>query len=74
MEITVLVHQERDGFWSEIEELPGCFASGRTLSELGSALAESIGLYLDTEPVELPEQPLSVGSVALDLPLPLDAS
>jgi predicted RNase H-like HicB family nuclease len=67
MEITVVVHQERDGFWSEVEELPGCFASGRTLSELGEALAESIALYLDEDPVELPGQPLRVGTLAVKL-------
>ena len=32
---TVVVHKDDDGsFWGEVEELPGCFASGRTLDEL----------------------------------------
>jgi predicted RNase H-like HicB family nuclease len=73
MEITVVVHQERGGFWSEVEELPGCFASGRTLTELGEALAESLGLYLDEDSVELPDSPLRVGSLALNVSLPRDA-
>jgi predicted RNase H-like HicB family nuclease len=74
MELTVVVHQERDGFWSEVEELPGCFASGRTLSELREALAEAIGLYLDEDPHDLSDHPLRVGSVALNLSLPGEAS
>lgn len=74
MEITVVVHQERDGFWTEIDELPGCFASGRTLSELAEALGEAIGLYLNHEPVELPEQPLHVGRITLELALPRKAT
>ena len=32
---TVIVHEEEDGgYWAEVEELPGCFASGETLDEL----------------------------------------
>jgi predicted RNase H-like HicB family nuclease len=73
MEITVVVHQERDGFWSEVEGLPGCFASGRTLTELGEALAESICLYMDEDRVVLPDSPLSVGTLALNLSLPREA-
>jgi len=46
MELTVVVTRESGSFWSEVDELPGCFASGRTLSELRDALAEAIGMYL----------------------------
>ncbi len=53
MELTVIVHRERDGFWSEVAELPGCFASGRTLGELHEALGESVGLYLYDSPIEV---------------------
>ena len=67
MELTVVVHQEPDGFWSEVEELPGCFASGRTLGELAEALGEAVGLYLGDEPVELGGEPLRVGTVAVAL-------
>ena len=46
---TVEIHDEgADGFWAEVEELPGCFASGRDMNELNEALAEAIGLYLST--------------------------
>jgi predicted RNase H-like HicB family nuclease len=46
MELTVVVTRESGAFWSTVDELPGCFASGRTLSELRDALAEAIGMYL----------------------------
>jgi predicted RNase H-like HicB family nuclease len=46
MDLTVTVHAERGSLWSEVPELPGCFASGRTLDELREALAEAVGLYL----------------------------
>ena len=61
MDLTVVVHQERDGYWSQVAELPGCFATGRTLDELREALGEAVGLYLwDTE-ASLPEARLGVG-------------
>jgi predicted RNase H-like HicB family nuclease len=53
MEITVTVHPEDGSLWSEVSELPGCFASGRTLEELREALAEAAGLYLWDLPGEL---------------------
>jgi predicted RNase H-like HicB family nuclease len=42
---TVAVHQEGDTFWAEVEELPGCFATGRDLAELEEAIVEAITLY-----------------------------
>ena len=42
---TVAVHQEDDTLWAEVEELPGCFATGRDLAELEEALVEAITLY-----------------------------
>lgn len=42
---TVAVHQEGDTLWAEVEELPGCFATGRDLAELEEALVEAITLY-----------------------------
>ena len=61
MELTVVVHREREGFWSEINELPGCFASGRTLGELEEALIEAIGMCLGDDPVRLEHEPLRAG-------------
>ena len=42
MRFKVLIHHDGPGYWSEIAELPGCFASGRTLSELHDALSEAV--------------------------------
>jgi predicted RNase H-like HicB family nuclease len=62
---TVRIHSEPDeDLWAEVEELPGCFASGQNLAELQEALAEAISLYL-SEPgkpvrVELEEAPGSI--------------
>jgi predicted RNase H-like HicB family nuclease len=67
MEITVVVHEEGGGFWSEVDELPGCFASGRTLSELSDALSEAIGLYLDAQPAPLGDQVLRPGRVTIEV-------
>lgn len=51
----VHVHEDDDGLWAEVEELPGCFASGETLEELQESLVEAIGLYLSS-----PESPMRV--------------
>lgn len=34
--------------WAEVEELPGCFASGANFKELWEALGEAVSLYLST--------------------------
>jgi predicted RNase H-like HicB family nuclease len=42
-----LVHEEDDGsYWAEVQELPGCFASGFSLEELREALFEAMQLWL----------------------------
>jgi predicted RNase H-like HicB family nuclease len=46
MDLNARVHAESGSYWAEVAELPGCFASGRTLDELTKALEESIRLYL----------------------------
>ena len=48
---TLKVHSEKDHFWAEVIDLPGCFASGRDLTELQDALAEAIGMYLSSQTV-----------------------
>ncbi len=71
MELTVIVHRERESFWSEVTELPGCFASGGTLDELHEALAESIGLYLwDVAAVGLSPGTLTVGEIRIEVAPP----
>lgn len=40
---TVIVHRDDDGsFWAEVEELPGCFASGHSLDELENDVKDAI--------------------------------
>ena len=46
MELNATVHAEQGAYWAEVNELPGCFASGQTLDELTDALRESIQMYL----------------------------
>jgi predicted RNase H-like HicB family nuclease len=70
MELTVVVHHERESFWSEISELPGCFASGGTLEELREALGEAIGLYLWDIAAAPPDRLLVVGEQRIDVTRP----
>jgi predicted RNase H-like HicB family nuclease len=61
MELTVLIRDEGEGLWSQIRELPGCFASARTMSELREALGEAVGLYLWDSPAQLSSGELGLG-------------
>jgi predicted RNase H-like HicB family nuclease len=71
MELTVVVHQERGSFWAEVTELPGCFASGRTVAELVPALAEAVGLYLWDLPAHMEGAPTGAGETRIVVsPLP----
>jgi predicted RNase H-like HicB family nuclease len=67
MELTVAIREDGSGYWSQIRELPGCFASGRTLDELHEALGEAVGLYLFDCPVPLDPQALAVGEVRIEV-------
>ena len=62
MELTLSVHQDVDGYFATVVELPGCIASGRTMTELMEALHESVGLYLDDDTIGLLHEPLAVGT------------
>ena len=48
-EFTLKIQHEKDHIWVEVEELPGCFASGADIDELREALAEAIGMYLSDD-------------------------
>jgi predicted RNase H-like HicB family nuclease len=65
MQLTVQIHHEAATFWSEVRELPGCFATGRTLAELDEALEDNIGLYLDDPSISLTHPPLRIGDVVV---------
>jgi predicted RNase H-like HicB family nuclease len=59
-EFRVFVHEEDDAYWAEVENLPGCFASGRNLDELRDAVIEAITLYVaddDPAPLNRPHAP-----------------
>jgi predicted RNase H-like HicB family nuclease len=49
MEFRAIIHEEDDSYWAEVEDLPGCFASGQDLDELKDALIEAIGMCLTEE-------------------------
>jgi predicted RNase H-like HicB family nuclease len=55
--LTIHVHRDEHGgeLWADIDELPGCFASGRDMNELREALNEAVGLYLSE-----PDQPAHI--------------
>lgn len=44
--VTVKVYFEDGQLWAEVEEFPGCFASGFTQAELEESLSEGLSLYL----------------------------
>lgn len=44
--LTLNVRRDDDGsWWAEVDELPGCFASGTTLDELVDAAREAVAMY-----------------------------
>ena len=71
MDLKVEVHQEGTGYWAHVVELPGCFASGRSLDELHEAVGDAIGLYVWDRPVQLnAAAPLGAGSVYVTVEAP----
>jgi len=46
MKLTARIHVEDGGYWADVPELPGCFASGDTLDKLFESLREGVALYL----------------------------
>ena len=73
MRLTVFIRKDGPGYWSEVSELPGCFASGRTLTDLRAALGEAIGLYLWDQPIELATPQLRLGASVLCVSAPPSA-
>jgi predicted RNase H-like HicB family nuclease len=69
VDLTITVRQERPGYWARVVELPGCFASGRSLAELREALGEAIALYLwdSTETLTLSGYTLEVGQTRIQV-------
>lgn len=46
---TIRIHNDPDGLWAEVVELPGVFATGDDLEELFECLEEGIGMYLSDD-------------------------
>lgn len=46
VEFHAIVHEEDGSLWAEVEELPGCFASGKDLNELTEAVIEAISMCM----------------------------
>lgn len=67
MELTVDTHAEGEGYWSAVRELPGCFASARSLSELREAVGEAVGLYLWDTPAVLGPGELALGPARVEV-------
>jgi predicted RNase H-like HicB family nuclease len=67
VDLTVVVREQAGGYWSQVRELPGCFASGRTLNELRKALREAIGLYMWDRPIEPLDDELRVGEIEIEV-------
>lgn len=68
--LTLNVREEADGsLWAEVEELPGCFASGRDLDELMEAMDEAVTLYLQDG--DVPKEELQRLAVTAEV-VPLD--
>jgi predicted RNase H-like HicB family nuclease len=62
MEFHAILHEEDGSYWAEIQELPGCFASGRDLEELKEAVIEAIRLYLEDQDEGAPPTGLLAGA------------
>lgn len=45
--LEVKVRPNQDGWWAEINSLPGCFSHGENLDELKKNLREAIDLHLE---------------------------
>lgn len=46
---TIRVHREEDHYWAEVAEMPGSFATGNNLAELGESLDEAVALWQDDQ-------------------------
>jgi predicted RNase H-like HicB family nuclease len=48
-DLTVRIEQGEDGlYWAEVDQLPGCFASGASPAELFEAIEEAVSIYLSS--------------------------
>lgn len=64
---TLLIHDEDGMLWAEVEELPGCFASGADMDELLEAAAEAIGMVVAEPTTEPPSVHFAVQKAVISL-------
>ncbi len=62
MNIDVILHKEKDGYWAEVPALKGCFSQGETIEELTENIKEAITAWLS---VDIPENDGEIISLAL---------
>lgn len=67
-QLHVNVHQEDGSYWAEVQELPGCFASGDTVPELIDSVEEAVALYLAPPDANEPP-PVAINLAGFDLSL-----
>ena len=62
MNIDVILHKEKNGYWAEVPALKGCFSQGETIEELTENIKEAITAWLS---VDIPENDGEIISLAL---------
>jgi predicted RNase H-like HicB family nuclease len=67
MELQANIREEEGMLWAEVDELPGCFASGASVAELIEALREAVALYLAKDGPVVAATP-RLASVGLSVP------
>lgn len=67
-QLHVNVHREDGSYWAEVQELPGCFASGDTVPELIDSVEEAVALYLAPPDANEPP-PVAINLAGFDLSL-----
>lgn len=70
------VHKERDGFWAQCIELPGCITQGDTMKELQTNMQEALNLYIEEKPnskdlASLPDPSIKKTKNIVEVPLDL---
>lgn len=68
------IHKEKEGFWAECIELPGCVTQGDTKAELDKNMEDALNLYLEeSEDFELltplPKTSIKTGRNIVEIPV-----
>jgi predicted RNase H-like HicB family nuclease len=54
MKVSIVIEQDKYGYYAYAPELPGCHSQGASFEEADSNIREAIDLYLETlDPAEL---------------------